>query len=106
MIRGSYLLICGRIKYIDPKIKFPPDDDFRILSIFTADLSLAYTAVVNYFIDINNEYSVQLSYVCLPQETAERLLKKKTEIILLDGPKILAICSDLVLKGVYNQPVS
>lgn len=104
-MRGDYVKIEGLIKYIDPKFKFPPDVDFRFLTVFTSDLSLAYSAVVNYSLTAEKEIFVRLSYPFLTQEIAERLLGKKTEIILLDPPYVRAVCTSLVFKGVCNDLV-
>lgn len=93
--------LIGEICWFIPneKERFPPGHVFRAFAKFTSDFNPSFSVVMNYFPfeqAKNVGYQVRLSFP-FAQEFEIQKLASRTEIIILDGYKVLAICRQIQL---------
>jgi len=103
------VLLTGSITWVlTPKKKnkkIIPGLIFRALGKFTSDWDPAFTVVVNYSSSPlweGETYPVRLAFPLADRSHILQLCKN-SEVVILDGPKVLAICHDLEQNLLENK---
>lgn len=92
--------ILGKIFWLPPhrpgKPLFPPETSFRALAKFTSDFSPSYTVLASYSSLVSEQgfHEVRINVTFGKVDDIQRLTKN-SELIILDGYKVIAVCRDL-----------
>jgi hypothetical protein len=81
------------------RIQFPPDTIFRVSVRFTSDFSPSFSAVVRYSSKscATGGNPVRLSFPFVEGLNRLTELTRNSEILLIDGYKVIAVCRELKL---------
>src|SRR5574340_115935 len=94
--------LLGNIFWLPPhrpeKPLFPPETSFRTLAKFTSDFGPSHTALVSYS-SIISEYGFHEVRINITFGKIDDIqsLEKNSELILLNGYQVIAVCRDLLL---------
>jgi hypothetical protein len=79
------------------KSPFPTETIFRALAKFTSDFMPSYTVLVSYSSTVNGQefHDVRLNIPFGDIDDIQKLAKN-TEILIMDGYKVIAICRNLI----------
>jgi hypothetical protein len=79
---------------------FPPGVNFRAYGKITTDFTLSYTVLVNYSPQTDSQgFSKVRINIPFGKRDDISKISKHSEIIILDGPRVISICRNLYSPG-------